>query len=238
MPTKTGERRDGLRSSEFVYRSLKEDIISGGLSPDTRVVELAVAAKYGVSRTPVRESLKRLEAEGLLVSHPTRGLIVHAPDPADIEDVFIVRATLDALATRLAARRITTSGLGRLRIIVESMAEGVKNDNRRQVMLANTMFHDVIYDAAGNAVLQRIGRDLREYVLRYSTLPFASPDRVEHVLSEHMAILDALEKGSADEAVEASNVHMGRAREYLVRIQLREYAEASLRGDGPSLASN
>lgn len=228
MPISHAERTDGLPSSEYVYRSLKEDIISGELAPDTRLIELTIAARYKVSRTPVREALKRLEAENLVYAHPARGLVVHAPDPSDIEDVFVVREALDGLAARLAARRITPSELGRLRVIVESMAEAVATGNRKQVMLANTLFHDVVYAAAGNSMLERIGRDLREYVLRFSTLPFASPDRVEHVLAEHRAIIAALEKGDPDAAQAASGNHLATAREYLVRLQLKEYAEKEL----------
>ncbi len=228
MPTKTTERPDGLPSSEHVYRALKEEILSGTLEPDTRVVELAVAARYGVSRTPVREALKRLEAENLLVADPGRGMVVPRPKASEIEDMFVIREVLDGLAARLAARRITSSELGRLRVIIDSMSEGVQNGRRQQVMAANTRFHDVIYEAAGIDALERIARDLRDYVLRYSTLPFASPERVEDVLAEHRAIIDALERSDPDAAEAASRSHLAAAREYLVRLQLREYAESVL----------
>lgn len=218
-------RRDRLQSSEFVYRSLKEQIISGALAPDTRLIELQIAAEFGVSRTPVREALKRLAVENLVHTDPARGMIVHAPDARGIEDVFIVREALDGLATRLAAHRITPSELARLNVVVDSMAEAIKAGRREHVVVANTHFHDVIYAAAGNEVLERLGRDLREFVRRFTTLPFASPDRVEDVLSEHRAIVEALERHDPDAAEAASNAHLAAARGYVVRMQLQEFAE-------------
>ncbi len=227
-PTKSNGQNHGLPSSEFVYRKLKERIISGALAPDTRLIELSIAAEFGVSRTPVREALKRLAAENLVLSDRARGMVVHAPDVDEIEDVFVMREALDGLAARLAAHRVTPSELARLKLIVDSMRDAIANDRREQIVVANQRFHDVIYSAAGNRMLARVATDLRDYVRRFSTLPFASPGRVEHVLTEHEAILDALERHDPEAAREASDAHLAHAREYLVRMELQEYAENSL----------
>jgi DNA-binding GntR family transcriptional regulator len=223
MRTNRVTRKDGLQSSEFVYRSLKEQIISGDLAPDVRLIELAIAAEFNVSRTPVREALKRLAVENLVLADPARGMVVHAPDAREIEDVFIVREALDALAARLAAHRITPSELGRLRVVVDSMEDAISTGRREQVVVANTHFHDVIYAAAGNEMLERLGRDLREFVRRFTTLPFASPDRVDHVLVEHRAIVAALEAHDPEAAEAASRRHLAAAREYVVRMQLQAF---------------
>lgn len=228
MRARQATRLDGLPSSEYVYRSLRDRIISGELEPDTRLIELAIAAEFKVSRTPVREALKRLAAESLVLADPARGIVVHAPDATEIEDVFVLREALDALAARLAAHRITPSEIGRLQVIVDSMAEAVAEGRREQVVIANMRFHDVIYDVAGNAKLERVARDLREFVRRFTTLPFASPERVDDVLQEHRAILDALKVHDPEAAEKASHAHLTAAREYLVRLQLREYAEHAL----------
>ncbi len=226
MRTNRVTRKDGLQSSEFVYRSLKEQIISGALAPEKRLIELAIAAEFSVSRTPVREALKRLAVENLVLADPARGMVVHAPDAREIEDVFIVREALDALAARLAAYRITPSELGRLRVVVDSMEEAIASGRREQVVVANTHFHDVIYAAAGNEMLERLGRDLRDFVRRFTTLPFASPDRVDHVLAEHRAIVAALEAHDPEAAEAASRSHLAAAREYVVRMQLQEFEKA------------
>jgi DNA-binding GntR family transcriptional regulator len=221
-------QNDGLPSSELVYRRLKDRIISGTLAPDTRLIELSIAAEFGVSRTPVREALKRLAAENLVLADPARGMVVHAPDADEIEDVFVMREALDGLAARLAAHRVTPSELARLRLIVDSMSDAVANGRREQIVVANQRFHDVIYSAAGNRMLARVASDLRDYVRRFSTLPFASPDRVQHVLAEHEAILKALEKHDPEAAQRASDSHLANAREYLVRMELQEFAENAL----------
>lgn len=219
---------DGLPSSELVYRRLKDQIISGDLAPGSRLIELNIAADFGVSRTPVREALKRLAAENLVLADPARGMIVHAPDAGEIEDVFVVRQALDGLAARLAAHRITPSELSRLRLIVDTMRQAIHADRREQIVIANQRFHDVIYSAAGNPMLARVASDLRDFVRRFSTLPFASPDRVEHVLAEHEAILEALQAHDPEAAHAASNRHLEAAREYLVRLDLKEFAEDAL----------
>ena len=212
-----------------MYRSLKEQIISGAVAPNTRLVELGIADEFGVSRTPVREALKRLAAENLVLADPARGMVVHAPDAAEIEDVFVVREVLDGLASRLAAHRITPTELSRLQVILESMKEAIETDRREQVVIANMRFHDVIYSVAGNDMLERIARDLREFVRRFTTLPFASPERVEDVLREHMAIYEGLRNHDPEAAELASHAHLGAAREYLVRLQLREFSANALR---------
>jgi DNA-binding GntR family transcriptional regulator len=155
-------------------------------------------------------------------------MVVHAPDAGEIEDVFVVRESLDGLAARLAAHRITPSELARLRLIVDSMRQAVAGDRREQIVIANQRFHDVIYAAAGNPMLARVASDLRDFVRRFSTLPFASPDRVEHVLAEHEAILAALVAHDPAAAEAASNKHLAAAREYLVRLDLQEFAAESL----------
>ena len=219
----------GLPSSELVYRRLKDQIISGELPPDTRLIELAIAAEFGVSRTPVREALKRLAAENLVLADPSRGMVVHGPDATEIEDVFVVREALDGLAARLAAHRITPSELSRLELIVESMRHAVASDRREQILIANQRFHDIIYAAAGNPMLARVASDLRDFVRRFSTLPFASPGRVEGVLHEHEDILAALNAHDPDAAHAASDRHLAAAREYLIRLDLQEFAETTLR---------
>jgi DNA-binding GntR family transcriptional regulator len=224
----TNGAAEGLSSSELVYRRLREDIITGRLAPGTRLVELNIAADFGVSRTPVREALKRLTAEKLVLSDPSRGVVVHAPDASEIEDVFVVREALDALAARLAAHRITPSELARLRVIVDAMRRAILSGRREQVILANQRFHDVIYAAAGNEMLARLASDLRDFVRRFTTLPFASPDRVEDVLAEHEAILEALVAHDPEAAEAASRRHLEAAREYLIKLDLQDFAEESL----------
>lgn len=219
----------GLRTNEHVFRALKDRIVTGDLAPGSRLVESGVASQFGVSRTPVREALQRLATEGLIDVDPVRGMVVHAPDPKEIQDVLVIRAALDALAADLAARTATDSDLARLRVTIEAMADGIAGDRREQIMLANRRFHDIIYEAASNPRLARMAGELRDYVRRFSTPPSASPDRVRDVLSEHRAILEALEQRDGGAARAASDDHLSAARAYVSRLALQEFAEQGRR---------
>ena len=220
--TDTNARGDGLPSSERVYRQLKEMIISGELPPHTRLVELQFAAEFGVSRTPVREALKRLTADKLVHADPVRGLVVHEPEPHEIQDVYLVREVLEGLATRLAAQRIAPEELQRLRAILDSMHHGLSNGQTEIVVNANMAFHDVIYRAAGNATLSRLARDLSDFVRRFSTEAFSSSPRVNTVFDEHEAILKALEEHDPEAAEAASARHLRAASEYMTQLHVRK----------------
>lgn len=228
-PRRSSAPSDGLRTNEHVFRQLKEQIITGVLAPGSRLIESNVAAQFGVSRTPVREALQRLATEDLIDVDPLRGMVVHAPDASEIEDVLVVRTALDGLAAALAAQKIAESQLARLRLVVEAMAEGAALDRRPQIVVANRRFHDIIYAAAGNPRLERIAGELRDYVRRFSTPPSASPERVQHVLVEHRAILEALELHDPDAARAASDRHLAAARTYVARLDLQDFAENDLR---------
>jgi DNA-binding GntR family transcriptional regulator len=213
---------DGLPSSERVYRRLREMILDGELPPQTRLVEIQLAEQFEVSRTPVREALKRLAAEQLVLSDSVRGLIVHAPEPHEIEDVYRVRDALDALAVRLAAVRITADEVQHLRLVLGSMSEAIDKQRTDLIVNANIAFHDVIYRAAGSATLWRLARELSDFVRRFSSGAFSSPERSSAVLREHQAILNALERHDQDAAAAASSRHLRTASAYLVELHLRE----------------
>jgi len=213
-------RRDGLPSSEWVYRRLREMILTGELHPNTRLVELHLAEQFEVSRTPVREALKRLAAEQLVVADPMRGLIVHAPGPNEIEDVYRVRDALDALAVRLAAVRITPEATIRLRLALEQMRDAIDKGRVDLTINANMTFHNVIYEAAGSVTLLRLATDLSDFVRRFSSGAFSDPERSKQVLAEHEEILRAIERHDVEAAAAASSTHLRAASTYLVEAGL------------------
>jgi DNA-binding GntR family transcriptional regulator len=196
-------------------------IIDGEVGPGTRLVELTLATQFGVSRTPVREALKRLVDGNLLHADPLRGLVVRTPEAAEVEEVYLVREVLDGLAARLAAQRVTTDEVARLRMINETMREGIRDGRTDIIVNANIAFHDLVYAIAGNRTLARHGMELRNFVRRFSSEAFASPSRVDAVLRDHERVLEALERGDPEAAERASTEHLRQARGYAAEQQLR-----------------
>jgi len=203
---------DGLSASERTYRQIREKILSGELAPGTRLVEATLAQQCGVSRTPVSQALKRLLEVNLVEADPLRGLVVRAPEPAEVEDAYVVREVLDGLAARLAAKRLTSDDERRLRFVQQSMSEGIESGRVDVIVGTNIAFHDLLYSIAGNVTLRQLGTNLREYVRRVSSDAFTDVERARGVLAEHEAILQALVKGDPIEAERVSREHLHNAR--------------------------
>jgi DNA-binding GntR family transcriptional regulator len=212
-------RRQG-NQSELTYRQLKDLIVSGQLEPGERLVEAQIAEELGVSRTPVREALRRLLDEHLISRDTTGALTVHQATQREIEDIYTIREVLDGLAARLAARRISETDLLWMSETIEAMQEAATGEDPGEVVAANLTFHDVLYGAAGNPRLHRMGQELRDFVRLFSREPLAAAGRAAEIADEHETILAALREGDADRAEEASRAHVRRARENLALAAL------------------
>ena len=161
MPARQGRAGN---QSELTYRQLKDLIVSGQLEPGARLVEAQIAEDLGVSRTPVREALRRLLDEHLASRDTTGGLTVHRATQREIEDIYTIREVLDGLAARLAARRISETDLLWMTETIEAMQGAASGEDPADVVAANLTFHDVLYGAAGNPRLIRMGQELRDFV--------------------------------------------------------------------------
>lgn len=214
-------RRDGLPSSERVFRELKDAILSSEFAPGTRVVEVQIAEQLGVSRTPVREALKRLLAEGYVSRDELGGLVVRPVTQHEVDEAYVVRGGLDGLAAYLAAYRISPDELTTLRVIHQTMAEAVAHGRTNETVAANGAFHDAIYDIAGNRRLSSIARGLRDFVRRFSAEAYLNvPDRPKQVLEEHGEILAALEANDPEAAEAAARRHLSEARAHLTELRV------------------
>lgn len=211
-----------VSNSERVYQALKHRILAGMLEPGTRLVELQLATEFSVSRTPVREALKRLTAEGLVSVDPLRGIVVSDVDARELEEIFVVREVLDGLAARLAAGRVSSTDLTKLNLLMDMMRESVKTGQWEGMVQANIKFHDVLHQAAGNERLRHLTRNLLDFVRRFSKQAFASQERAAEVLAEHEEIIRALEMRDADLAEKVARRHVESARAYLAGRYLSE----------------
>jgi DNA-binding GntR family transcriptional regulator len=207
-----------LPSSERVYRTLRDHIVEGKLLPGTRLVELDLAAQFASSRTPVREALARLSAEGLVAQDGVRGTVVREIDPAEAEEIYVLREVIDGLAGRLAAPRVSEEDTAKLWLLVETQRECVAEGDWLELMRANRRFHEVIYRASGSRHLTEIAMNLHDRVRPFSLRCFASGDRGQPVIHEHVAIAEALAAHDAPAAELASRQHVALTRAHHARL--------------------
>lgn len=138
---------------DVVFNTLREAILKGELKPGERLMELQLASKLGVSRTPIREAIRMLEQEGLAVTIPRRGAEVARMTEKDMEDVLQIRAALDELAVQLATEQITDEQFDALEQARQNFENSLKSDDVKEIAQADVAFHDAIYNATGNAKL-------------------------------------------------------------------------------------
>ena len=177
---------------EVIFSTLREAIIMGELKPGERLMEVQLAEKMGVSRTPVREAIRKLELEGLVVMIPRRGAHVARLTEKDIMDVLEVRATLDGLATALATERINEDEIKELKHVQSQLENYVEKGNLQGVIKKDIEFHDVIYKASKNDKLVQIANNLREQVYRFRVIYLKDFGNNEEVIREHNEIWSAI----------------------------------------------
>ncbi len=177
---------------EVVFDTLREAIISGVLRPGERLMESQLAGELGVSRTPVREAIRKLELEGFVVMVPRKGAYVAGISLKDIVDVFEVRAALEALATSLAAERITDEELEELERILVRKAELIDQQEIKLFIESDIEFHANLYRASRNDRLIQILSNLQDEIHRFRSVSLAHPGRMREALDEHRKVVEAL----------------------------------------------
>lgn len=203
---------------DVVVESIRQAIISGQFPPGMRLMELQLAEEMGVSRTPVREAIRKMELEGLVVMIPRRGAYVADISIKDINEVYEDRTALDVLSAGLAAERIDKSEIQEMRELLAEEAALVEARDYPKIIDNDTAFHDVIYRASGNTRCMNIISNLREQItaIRGRSMPY--PGRVEIMLKEHRAIFDAIAAGKVEKAQEAVRTHMENAEQTLLKV--------------------
>jgi len=202
------ELSNKVKSEEAVYRKLKTAIRKRYIKQGSQLVEIALAGKLGVSRTPVRSAIKKLEAEGLVNSIPNRGAFVITPTQREIEETFLVRAQLEAMAVRLTATIITPEQIAHLRDLLAVEAAVFDKSDLEEYYDANDNLHLKIAEFSGNSVLYTYIKELldrtRIYLILYD--PFY---KLEYCpTSDHRLIIDAIADHDAEAACTALEKHI------------------------------
>ena len=203
MAHRSGQRRSG---AQVVYEELRGRITRGEITPGTRLFEPELARSLAVSRTPLREALRLLIAEGLVEERATGGAIVAPLDTAQAGELYEVRAVLEGLLAQQAVHRVTETDLEQLTGQVELMERLV--DLEQEVLRLGKDFHATIETIAQNQYCSSLLQQLRGHINRYRALSTHEAGRTQTAVAEHREILEALESRSPEDAEKAMRTHV------------------------------
>ncbi|MBQ9376297.1 MAG: GntR family transcriptional regulator [Schwartzia sp.] len=201
---------------EVVCETIRDAIRHGVLQPGERLMEIQLAEELGVSRTPVREAIRKLELEGYVIMMPRRGTYVSDLSIRDINEVFEIRTSLESLATGLAAERATEEELERLQRLLVQIGAYIEHGDMEKIVETDTEFHDLLYQVSRNKRLIGIISNLREQLTRFRKTSMSFPGRLKETLGEHREIVEAIAQGDVQAAQQAAERHMEKAEQALL----------------------
>ncbi len=207
-----GKKNNNQPLSDNLYAKLQEDILTGRLKSGSKLTENHVCEKYKASRTPVREAIRQLEAEGLVQLIPNRGAFIIGLSERDISDIYVMRNGMEIQAASWAAERITDPELDQLTEIYEYMVFYTHKADIEKMRSINAAFHQIIYQSSHNRILQRQLNMFQTY------LKFAAPDRytpesLNEILAEHQSIYHAILTRDPASSALAMRDHLQRGAE-------------------------
>ncbi len=207
---------DYIPLRDIVFGKLREAIITGQLLPGTRLMEISLAESMGVSRTPVREAIRKLQAEGLVIMNARRGAVVAPINKRDLKEILEIRKALESLACRLTSRKVTEDSLIQLKDINNVMKNAVTEKDIGLIAAKDVEFHEMITDLADNRQLSRMLDQIKEHLYRYRR-EFIKELKDRRVLvSEHDKIIAALEAHNEKTAVRELEKHIELQERYIL----------------------
>ena len=194
---------------ELALEKMRDGILNFRFRPGERLVERTLCDLLGVSRTVVREVLRHLEAEGLVESVPHQGPIVARPDPAKAEQIYEIRALLEAEAARVCAQKARASDIARLRQAIDRNELGFAQGNARDVLKGTTDFYEALFSCAGKEVAWEVVKSLNARINHLRSMTISTPGRGHAAILEMRRILSAIEAGDPEGAYAATMDHLG-----------------------------
>lgn len=201
---------------DVVFESLRKAIVEGNLKPGQRLMEVQLAEQLGVSRTPVREAIRKLELEGFVIMLPRKGAYVADMSVKDIIDVLEVRGALEGLAANLAAERMGEKEIEELKKASEALNEAMENEDLDEILKRDVEFHQRIFDAAGNKKLTQMINSLWEQVYRFRAGYMSDQNAMRGIKEEHEHLIDAIVSGEGEKASKCAKEHIERAEQYMI----------------------
>ena len=199
-----------------VFERIEANILNGVYTQGEIISETRLAADLGVSRTPVREALARLEAERLISDSPA-GTVVLGITEQDVDDMFAVKKSLEAMVTGLTSQNITPEGLAALRDVLEQQEVYASKDHAETGRNLDMVFHDIIYAECGSPTFQHILSPVHHKLAKYRKNSLTHDDRIYRAVEEHKAILEAIEEGDRKEVENLMQLHIGHAYDNITK---------------------
>ena len=193
---------------DVVFKTLRQAILRGELKPGERLMEIKLANKLGVSRTPIREAIRKLELEGLVLMIPRRGAEVAEITEKSLNDVLEVRKALEELAVQLACERMDEEGLEALKKAAKEFEESLGSEDVTRIAEADVAYHDIICRSTDNQRLMQLLNNFREQMYRYRVEYLKKKECYPQLLREHQAIIEAIEKSNKETASEIMGQHI------------------------------
>ena len=206
---------------EIVYEELKMQILTGKITPGMRMMEVELAESMGVSRTPIREAIKKQEQEGLVTVEPRKGAYASQISVKDMVDILEVRQDMEGLAAHMAAYRMTPKQMKELESISVGYNKAVEEGNMADMIKYDTDFHNLIVESCNNSILTMMINQLQELLLRFRYVYYDNIKRAEKMPSEHSMIMEAIKDGRSDAARASAEMHIERIKDMVMNDGIR-----------------
>ena len=203
---------------DVVFNTLRQAILRGELKPGERLMEIQLANKLGVSRTPSREAIRKLELEGLVLMIPRKGAEVAEITEKSLRDVLEVRRALEELSVQLACEKITKEEIRELERVAKEFQQVVKSSDITEIAEVDVRFHDIIYTATDNQKLIQLLNNLREQMYRYRVEYLKRDGVFPQLIAEHEAIIRHIENNEKEKATEVMCRHIDNQVEAVIDV--------------------
>ncbi len=208
-----------------VYQQLKQNIFNGAYQPGQRLQEMELAATLNVSRSPIREALRKLAADGLVEEFPNRGVVVKAFDEEDITQIFEVRVLLESYAIQHAAPHFTPESRRELQDCLDALTRFYQAGQLEEYIQQDTRLHQCIIRLGGNRILVDMYERVYAFIQQFRVYSLTSATRFDESIQEHRDIVEALLAGDLDAADQVNQRHLTLARQTILAYLAQQKSE-------------
>ena len=202
---------------ERIYKALIEELVSGHLLRGEKLQEREIADYFQVSRTPLREALRKLEHDGFLINKPYRGVFVRNYTIDEIKMLFELRLELEAMAARLASERASNENIDELKKMIKLFDEILSRESKDETIRATAELHILIAKASGNPWLYKIINQIQIHCSLLRHQAHHDPERSKEFFKEHHALVEAIEARDAEKAAQVMRQHVDSARRFFIQ---------------------